>query len=157
MLKCPRELAKHNWRGEVHRMPVFGNKGCIFGYYILHGLPYERAVAYLCSQTSLVGGGRKNPDSFSQGDVCFPVSAHLPYTPVWSNTDLVGALEWACFDVQIWYLVGWDLLQTQNKFCVPKLNELDVSKVAKGNFEIHHEFKCWLELLMGTIGILAKA
>lgn len=86
---------------------------------ILCGLPHERAVAYLCSQTSLVGAVGKNPVSLSENEGCFLISPHCITHPiVWSNSYLGGALEGACFYVQIWYLGRWDLLQTENRLCM---------------------------------------
>lgn len=106
-----------------------------------------RSSGSICCQTSWWEWGRGiQLASHKEMDVpWFPLTAlPLPLT-VWSNLNLVGTIEEACFHVRMWYLHGWNLLQTEKKLCMQR-NErnLHLGKAILGNGEVYYVFKAWL-------------
>lgn len=143
---------------------MFGNKEYIFGssffvgflwILILCGLPHEGAAAYLCCQTSCGNGEEESSQPLTRRWV-FPDLPSLHYLTVWSNWNVLGAIEEACLHVGMWYLRGWNSLQTKQKLCRQR-NERNLMW-GRWFWEMVR-FIIYLKsvLLLGIVGTLTKA
>lgn len=147
MQKCPRESAKPNWRGEVYRTPVF------FVGFLTTGQQHTSAVR------PPGGTRRKNPVSLSQGDGYSLISPHCITPPP-------HCLKWLTFGrgnrgsmfprQNVWYLRGWNLLQTEKKLCRQR-NERNLMWVRWFWEMVRSASYLKSVLLLGIVGTLTKA